>query len=56
MREREEGNGKKLMLDMRDTHRQRNRKRVAEIHEFKAREEANIAEEEEQQEEEEDGQ
>jgi hypothetical protein len=39
---------------LRDQHRARNRKRVAEIHEFKAREEANIAEEEEQQEDDED--
>lgn len=53
VREREEGNGKKLIKDLRDRHRARNRKRVAEIHELKAREEANIAEEEEQQEEEE---
>lgn len=54
VREREEGNGKRLIKALRDEARLRNRKRVAEIYEFKAREEANIAEQEEQQEEEED--
>jgi len=52
VREREEGNGKRSLKEMRDAQRARNRKRVAEIYEFKAREEASIDEQEQQEDEE----
>jgi len=43
VREREESGGKKLLKRMRDAHRARNRKRVAEIYAMKSIEEAAIA-------------
>lgn len=54
VREREEGNGKRMVKQMRDAHRARNRKRVAEIYGFKSIEEAAIAQQEAQQDEEDD--
>lgn len=54
VREREEGNGKRMVKQLRDAHRARNRKRVAEIYGFKSIEEAAIAQQEAQQDEEED--
>lgn len=44
IREREEGNGKQLIKELRKNEYQRNRKRVAEIYELRAREEAQIDE------------
>ncbi len=54
MREREESGGKKLLKKLRDAHRARNRKRVAEIYAMKSIEEAAIAQQEAQQDEEDD--
>lgn len=54
VREREEGNGKRLIKEMRDAHRARNRKRIAEIYGLKSIEEAAIAAQEAQQEEDDD--
>lgn len=54
VREREEGGGKRMIKEMRDAHRARNRKRVAEIYGLKSIEEAAIAAQEAQQDEDDD--